>query len=85
MACEICHTPDQTEFPSEIFIHAPRGWTDPCDTGAMAFPVLRICMNCGHVEFELDDQALRGLQEKYAGTTSKGLGFGRSLTAQERH
>ena len=69
MPCKICPPTYRIEFPSEISIHPPRGWPDFRDTGVLAFPVLQVCMNCGHVEFELEDDAFRRLQEKYADST----------------
>jgi hypothetical protein len=61
-SCRCCQSTHQRTFTSEIAIHFPG--IENLDQGAVfAFPVLYVCLDCGHTEFLLERGDLRRLIE----------------------
>jgi hypothetical protein len=55
MACKVCGSEKQREFPSEVNIHQPHGLAfldSPC---VIAFPELLVCFDCGFTELVLKE------------------------------
>lgn len=72
MACDICHSPNQRAFPTEINIHFPgiRGLDKPT---VFVFPLLLVCLDCGLAVFTIDKSDLRALAEGNSRAQSKGI------------
>ena len=62
MTCRLCQSEIQGTFAAEINIHFPGrdGLTKPT---VMASPKLVVCLVCGHVEFQIEENELRKLME----------------------
>jgi hypothetical protein len=58
----VCSTHFQREdsFPSEINIHF-RGLENLGKDSVFVFPSIRVCLDCGHTEFEIPKEALQRL------------------------
>ena len=65
MACSVCGSGSQKEFPSELNIHPPHGLkylSSPC---VFAFPQLFVCLDCGFTELVLEESKRSELAEHY--------------------
>jgi hypothetical protein len=52
MACNSCGSENQQQFPSEMAIHLP-GLKNVNKPPVLAFPNVRICMDCGFTEIAI--------------------------------
>lgn len=57
MACDSCGSGNQLQFPSEMVIHFP-GLKNLNKPPVLAFPNLRICMDCGSKELVIPESVL---------------------------
>jgi hypothetical protein len=57
MACNSCGSENQQQFPSEILIHFP-GLKNVNKPPVLAFPSLRICMDCGFTELPIPESVV---------------------------
>jgi|SRR5277367_1357185 len=60
MACNSCGSENQQQFPSEMVIHLP-GLKNVNKPPVLAFPNLRICMDCGSTELAVPESVVRQL------------------------
>ncbi len=51
MACTICGSINQAEFPAEVNIHLPHCPRNEYEIGVFVFPRLLICRACGSSSF----------------------------------
>jgi hypothetical protein len=51
MACAICGSGNQTEFPAEVNIHLPDSLRNADEIGVFVFPRLLVCLDCGSSSF----------------------------------
>ena len=60
MSCVSCLSTNEKNFPAEINIHFPgiEGLDKPT---VWAFPRLTVCLDCGLVQFKIEDIQLRQL------------------------
>jgi hypothetical protein len=65
MACSVCGSGRQKEFPSEINIHPPRGLKHLSTPGVFAFPRLMVCLDCGSTEFVLEEGERNELVQRH--------------------
>ena len=47
MACAICGSSNETEFPAEVNIHFSDCLRDANEIGVFVFPRLLVCLDCG--------------------------------------
>ena len=69
MTCKRCSSNETNTFDAELNLHFP-GWQGLDMASVWAFPKVRVCLNCGLAEFDVEDRELRVLAE--------GLGWMRS-------
>lgn len=62
MACNSCGSENQQQFPSEMVIHLP-GLKNVNKPPVLAFPNLRICMDCGSTKLAIPEFVVRQLGE----------------------
>jgi hypothetical protein len=62
MSCRICLSNNQAQFGSEMFIHFP-GMKSIDKPAVLAFPLLVVCLDCGHCEFTIPESELRLLAQ----------------------
>ena len=62
MACPVCSSPNQAEFPTEMMIHVSDS-NHHNNPGVMAFPVVLVCLDCGASRFKMPTKELRVLRE----------------------
>jgi hypothetical protein len=62
MACPVCYSPNEAEFPTEMMIHIS-GSNHHNNPGVMAFPVVLVCLDCGASRFKMPTKELRTLRE----------------------
>ena len=63
MPCRCCGSEHQKEVPSEVNIHPPHDRKYVDVPSVLAFPIVKICSECGFTEFLLEDAGLRRLKE----------------------
>lgn len=74
MSCHLCALDKVKEFPAELLIHFP-GLEDLSKPKVVAFPKLKVCLECGSVEFLLPREALQELRDEPA-LESQGIAAG---------
>ena len=62
MACPVCSSPNEAEFPTEMMIHVSDS-NHHNNPGVMAFPVVLVCLDCGESRFNMPAKELRTLRE----------------------
>lgn len=53
MPCQRCTSPNQRDYRAEVTIHLP-GTKDLEKEPKLVFPSVRVCLDCGFAEFQLD-------------------------------
>ena len=62
MACAVCSSQNEAEFPTEMMIHF--SGSDSLDNpGVLVFPTISVCLDCGAARFNLPTKELRTLRE----------------------
>jgi len=67
MQCKSCQSARNWKCPAEINIHPPAGMENLSKPAVWAFPRLRVCGDCGFVEFVLEESELKRLTDVYSG------------------
>jgi hypothetical protein len=64
--CPSCGTVNQNKFPAEIAIHSlgPKRFDVP---HVFLFPMVLVCLKCGHADFVVPETGLRVLVKNNAG------------------
>jgi len=65
MSCRSCQSRNQKLFPSELNVHFP-GQEGLDKQTVWAFPSLRVCLDCGFTELQLEPRELHLLAEEAA-------------------
>jgi hypothetical protein len=73
MCCKSCGSDSPGNFTAEIVIHFPglKGLDRP---HVWLFPMLAVCLNCGHAEFAIPEHELRQLKGDVAGQSAASSG-----------
>lgn len=62
MPCDLCFSTTLAEFTVEMMIHSARRSVE--DPGALAFPKVLVCLQCGASRFSLPEDLLRELRNE---------------------
>jgi len=65
MACRICGSTRQKEFPSEVNLHPPHGLEHLSSPCVLAFLDLFVCLDCGFTELVLEERERNALRRDY--------------------
>jgi hypothetical protein len=73
MCCKCCGSDSPGNFPAEIAVHFPglKGLDKP---HVWLFPMLVVCLNCGHTEFAIPERELRLLKGDVTGQSGGSCG-----------
>jgi hypothetical protein len=69
MACRICGSTRQKEFPSEVNLHPPHGLEHLSSPCVLAFLDLFVCLDCGFTELVLQESDRSELAQNYGNET----------------
>jgi len=64
MPCSVCNSPNLRKFDSEIAIHVEEGISDLTKPHVFVFPKITICMDCGHIYGQLNQDDLPPLRHE---------------------
>jgi len=62
MACDLCASSNEVEFPSEIILHFPFSGLEHLDkNGVLLYPKVLVCLTCGFSRFKTSESEVAAL------------------------
>jgi hypothetical protein len=58
MNCKVCESSNLRSFQAETNLHFP-GWRGLDRPSVFSFPMVIVCLDCGHAEFKVADRELQ--------------------------